>query len=149
MTFALIVSAISLNAQGSFGSIRFEPDNRTFFKQAREEFGLFPAIIFTSDRLMRGGRIGSAGINMAGGNVLFTPGCYPARLSAFGIKLFSLGNVTDNDVADIEEIGNDVYKRLFFHDDKLCGVLLIGAVGEAMKYQKLYLEQAEKSKVLS
>ncbi len=90
-----------------------------------------------------------AGINMAGGNVLFTPGCYPARLSAFGIKLFSLGNVTDNDVADIEEIGNDVYKRLFFHDDKLCGVLLIGAVGEAMKYQKLYLEQAEKSKVLS
>ena len=66
MTFALIVSAISLNAQGSFGSIRFEPDNRTFFKQAREEFGLFPAILFTSDRLMRGGRIGSAGINMAG-----------------------------------------------------------------------------------
>ncbi|MDD5950975.1 MAG: hypothetical protein PUC53_03750 [Bacteroidales bacterium] len=74
LTLALIVAAISLNAQGRFGSSRFEPDNRTFFKQAREEFGLFPAIIFTSDRLTRGGRIGTAGVNMAGEDGLIHEG---------------------------------------------------------------------------
>ena len=90
LTLALIVAAISLNAQGRFGSSRFEPDNRTFFKQAREEFGLFPAIIFTSDRLTRGGRIGTAGVNMAGGDGLIHEGIEAYRFRRPGSTVYKM-----------------------------------------------------------
>lgn len=42
----------------------FTPDNRTFFKQAREEFGFVPSLFIMSDRITRNTRIGIAGMNM-------------------------------------------------------------------------------------
>jgi hypothetical protein len=42
------------------GTCPFDPDQRTFFREAVRQAGFFPAVIFTVDRMTRGGRIGTA-----------------------------------------------------------------------------------------
>ena len=42
------------------GTCPFDPDHRTFFRQAVREAGFIPAVFYTADRLTRSGRIGTA-----------------------------------------------------------------------------------------
>ena len=62
---------------------------------------------------------------------------YPAVLNAFGTKLYSLGDrggeASDPRVRlfQILDRGAGRYKKLFFRDDRLVGVILIGDISES------------------
>ena len=52
-----VTAAISLQLAGR---CPFDPDNAAFFTQAVREAGFFPAVVFTTDRITRSGRVGTA-----------------------------------------------------------------------------------------
>ncbi len=82
----------------------------------------------------------AAGINMAGGAAAFQSGNYPARLVAFGTKLFSIGDNGAGTTGAIQ-VADRIYRRLSFDaQERLCGVILIGEIGDAARLQQA-LEQ--------
>lgn len=77
----------------SYGQV-FMPDGATFFRQAVEEYGILPGLVFTADRITRANKIGLAGQNMLGEDGHIHEGLeayIPSRASAQAIKnIFSI-----------------------------------------------------------
>lgn len=73
----------------------------------------------------------TAGYNMIGKNVIYKNIVPVTTLNAFGISLFSMGNVDEDKChySLIEEsTDNKSYKRIFIHDDKIVGAIVIGDI---------------------
>jgi nitrite reductase (NADH) large subunit len=86
---------------------------------------------------MRQGKV--AGSNAAGKPAQFADEVYPAVLNSFGTKIFSVGDIClekkegeyrQHFIKDSDK-GN--YKKMFFVDDKLAGIILIGDISESQK----------------
>lgn len=83
-----------------------------------------------------------AGINAVGGNAVYKADDYPAMLSAFGTKVYSVGDICRN--KDIEnyitiQYKNDalkIYKKLYFKEDKLVGGIMIGDIKKSTALSK-------------
>ncbi|WP_423231074.1 NAD(P)/FAD-dependent oxidoreductase [Clostridium magnum] len=70
-----------------------------------------------------------AGYNMIGMDKVYKDIVPVTTLNAFGISLFSMGNVDEGkcDYSLIEESSeNKVYKRIFIHENKIAGAIVIG-----------------------
>lgn len=70
-----------------------------------------------------------AGYNMMGKDEIYKNIVPVTTLNAFGISLFSMGNVDENkcDYSLIEEgKDNKSYKRMFIHENKIVGAIVIG-----------------------
>lgn len=78
----------------------------------------------------------TAGTNIAGGNAVFKPEAYPARLAVFGLKIFSAGRLEGNSSKVERDDAKGTFQKLF-HDaaGKLVGCILIGDLRAAMKLQ--------------
>ncbi|MFA7230237.1 MAG: FAD-dependent oxidoreductase [Victivallaceae bacterium] len=93
-----------------------------------------------------------AGANIAGHKINYIPAIYGARLTAFGTKLFSVGDIGNKDgeykkISTRDELHLN-YRKLFFKDGALVGGVLLGDVSMALKLQKAVeehhsLEQVE------
>lgn len=71
----------------------------------------------------------SAGYNMIGRDKIYKNIVPVTTLNAFGISLFSMGNVDEDKChySLIEECEDDKsYKRIFIHDNKIVGAIVIG-----------------------
>jgi len=75
-----------------------------------------------------------AGVNMAGGDKTFDKAIPMNAIGFFGLHMITAGNYS-GDVYAQDEGGN--YKRLFHHDNKLNGYILIGNVEKAGIYTSL------------
>ena len=76
----------------------------------------------------------TAGANAVGGAKCFAPAPSPVRMSAFGIKLFSMGEIA----GERSEGGRDgdCYRRLFYDArGELCGAVVIGDMAAAADLQ--------------
>jgi NAD(P)H-nitrite reductase large subunit len=86
---------------------------------------------------MKQGKV--AGSNAAGKEALFDDEVYPAVLNSFGTKIFSIGDfcnerkVGEFRVHMIRDGERDRYRKLYFVDDKLVGIILIGDISESQK----------------
>lgn len=99
-----------------------------------------------------------AGANMAGDPQVFNHNTYAARLSAFGTKLFSVGDIGQEDkpyqkIYSKDDIKN-TYKKLLFNNRVLVGGMLLGDVALASKLEKAVvdnfsLEQCENAGLIS
>lgn len=79
-----------------------------------------------------------AGINMAGGNMIFNKAIPMNAIGIFGKYILTAGNYTGEVYAQ-----NDAarYKRLFYSDNRLNGYILIGDVDKAGIYTSLIRER--------
>ncbi len=86
---------------------------------------------------MKQGRV--AGSNAAGKEAVFVDEVYPAILNSFGTRVYSVGDFCSerkdgeyrvHEVRD-EERGN--YKKMFFVNDRIVGLILIGDISESQK----------------
>lgn len=92
-----------------------------------------------------------AGANMAGESRCFEAGDYGARLVAFGVKLFSIGELSadcESKVVDKDE-ATMTYRRLFFRNGRIVGGILLGNVGLAVKLQKAVDEEWDVDKAMA
>lgn len=85
-----------------------------------------------------------AGANIAGEPLAFNHNMYGARLNAFGTRLFSVGDIGQNDgeyqkVCSKDDLKN-VYKKLFFKNRVLVGGIMLGDVAMAPKLEKAVAE---------
>lgn len=90
----------------------------------------------------------TAGYNMAGKEVIYTPSAPVTIMNAFNISLFSMGNIDESscDVTLIDDILDELsYKRLFIKDNKIIGAILIGDT----KQSSLLKNLIEKEIILS
>ncbi len=78
----------------------------------------------------------TAGINLAGGSERFPAEPYPARLSIFGVKIFSVGTLQGR--AETEgDISAGIFQKRFYDEaGKLCGCILIGDLKQSVNLQK-------------
>jgi NAD(P)H-nitrite reductase large subunit len=80
-----------------------------------------------------------AGSNAAGKPAEFVDEVYPATMNSFGTRIFSVGDLClDKKVGEYKlhihkDMDKDHYKKLFFIDDRLVGVILIGDISESRK----------------
>lgn len=79
-----------------------------------------------------------AGINMAGGNMVFNKAIPMNAIGFFGKHIITAGNYCGNVYA---EDGKDRYKRLFYSENKLNGYILMGNVEKAGIYTSLIRER--------
>lgn len=82
----------------------------------------------------------AAARNMLGETEAFVPKVYPARLSVFGIKIFSAGTLSGvrNVVEHNPEAG--VFRKLFYSESgALSGCILVGDLRDALKLQSQIL----------
>lgn len=113
----------------------------------------------TWDNAQAHGRI--AGVNMAGGHEPYID--VPTYTSPlFDVNIAVVGNAESNN-PELETIGrrepgekgNENYRRLFFRDNKLVGVLMIGSpkgrkkLIELVKSQQVFASQSEREALLS
>ncbi len=92
------------------------------------EFGRNPALWMPALRM---GAV--AGTNAAGGSALFTLEEYPAMLSAFNTKVYSVGDIGRNSAENYRaleaiDVEKGIYKKLYFSNDTLVGGILIGDI---------------------
>ena len=81
-------------------------------------------------------QVGSAARNMLGEAQPFVPQVYPARLSVFGLKIFSAGTLSGArcEVEHNPETG--VFRKLFYNEAGcLAGCILVGDLRDALKLQ--------------
>lgn len=78
-----------------------------------------------------------AGVNMAGGNMVFNKAIPMNAIGFFGRHVITAGNYTGQVYA---ENSGDGYKRLFYEDNRLKGYILIGNVEKAGIYTSLIRE---------
>ena len=84
----------------------------------------------------------TAGLNAAGMKSVFEAVDYPATLNSFGTTVFSVGDIGRNHESsqykylDFTSEANGIYQKLFFHDDLLAGVILIGDTSKAAPLSK-------------
>lgn len=72
-----------------------------------------------------------AGANAAGESNTYKIESAPVRLNAFQLKVFSSGAIDSNDVMQSRQ--NNNYEKLFYRDNKLTGMILIGDLSKALK----------------
>jgi NAD(P)H-nitrite reductase large subunit len=73
-----------------------------------------------------------AGTNAAGGDISFAKEDYPAALNAFGIRLISIGE-TSEELSNYSKTDEQSYRKLFFKDGKTVGGILINDSANTMK----------------
>ena len=81
-----------------------------------------------------------AGANIAGEPLAFNHSIYGARLNAFGIRLFSVGDIGQSGgeyqkVCSKDDLKN-IYKKLFFKNRILVGGMMLGDITLAPKLEK-------------
>ncbi len=86
---------------------------------------------------MKQGKV--AGSNAAGKEALFVDEVYPAILNSFGTKVYSVGDFCSERKEGEYRVHIDKnaekssYKKLFFVNDKIVGLILIGDISESQK----------------
>ena len=86
---------------------------------------------------MKQGKV--AGSNAAGREALFADDLYPALLNSFGTKIFSLGDFCNERregeyrVHVTRDADRERYRKLYFVNDRMVGVILIGDISESGK----------------
>ncbi len=74
--------------------------------------------------------------NLLGEEQPFVPQAYPARLSVFGIKLFSAGKLAGARSETTQDAAAGTFRKLFYDDsNRLIGCILVGDLREAVKLQ--------------
>lgn len=74
--------------------------------------------------------------NLLGKNQPFAQQAYPARLSVFGVKLFSAGKLAGAHDETARDAAAGTFRKLFYDEEKrLIGCILIGDLREAVKLQ--------------
>ena len=71
----------------------------------------------------------TAGYNMAGKDTIYKNIVPVTTLNAFGISLFSMGEVDENKCNQTlvdDNLSNTAYKRIFINDNKVVGAIVIG-----------------------
>ncbi len=93
-----------------------------------------------------------AGINMAGGDAVYT-GTIPSNvLKVAGIDLMAIGEIDPEDrydVVRIEDRESFLYKKLVFHEDRLIGAILYGDLKERNTLLKAMMEGWSKGRISS
>ena len=108
-------------------------------------------ISFGSKRIMAllpnanlGGR--TAGVNMAGGDILFDNAVPMNSIGFWGLHMMTAGTyANDGNARMIEEKGERSVKRFFIKDNKLVGFIIIGDVHSAGIYTNLVRSQTDLS----
>ena len=78
----------------------------------------------------------TAAHNLLGEEQPFVPQAYPARLSVFGVKLFSAGNLAGARSETAQDAAAGTFKKLFYDEaGRLVGCILVGDLREAVKLQ--------------
>ncbi|MBS1371977.1 MAG: NAD(P)/FAD-dependent oxidoreductase [Lentisphaeria bacterium] len=78
----------------------------------------------------------AAARNMLGDEQPFVPQAYPARLSVFGLKVFSAGHLSGARCETAYDPGAGTFKKLFYDEKgQLAGCILVGDLREAVKLQ--------------
>lgn len=100
----------------------------------------------------------SAGASMAGDERPYKPKVYGASLHAFGLQLFSVGNIEQCKdpacrCAMVKDELKGIYKKIFFSDEKVVGGILLGDLRLtnpllASVSKKLSREEAEETGLL-
>ena len=91
-----------------------------------------------------GGR--TAGVNMAGGTVLFDNAVPMNSIGFWGLHMMTAGTyANDGGARMIEEKGEKSVKRFFIRDNKLIGFIIIGGVHSAGIYTNLVRTQTDLS----
>jgi NAD(P)H-nitrite reductase large subunit len=86
---------------------------------------------------MKQGKV--AGSNAAGKETLFVDEVYPAVLNSFGTKIYSVGDLCSDRkdgeyrVHTVKNADKKSYKKLFFVNDIIVGLILIGDISESQK----------------
>ena len=88
-----------------------------------------------------------AGANACGDKLEFKIDNYPVGLDVFETKIFSIGNIKDNDGC-ISLNNKENYKKLFFEDDLLVGAIFINDLSKNVKVMNLMSENATMNEVL-
>ena len=89
-----------------------------------------------------GGR--TAGVNMAGGSVLFDNAVPMNSIGFWGLHMMTAGTyANDGGAKMIEGRGEKIIKRFFIRDNKLIGFIIIGDVKSAGIYTNLIRTQAD------
>ena len=74
--------------------------------------------------------------NLLGEEQPFVPQAYPARLSVFGIKLFSAGKLAGARSETTQDAATGPFQIRFYDEaDRLVGCILVGDLREAVKLQ--------------
>ena len=91
-----------------------------------------------------------AGINMSGGNEIYTGTVPSASLKVAGIRLTSLGDilVEDNTVEQVKVKNPDknIYKKLFIKDGKIVGAIFLGDMKNAYEIGQLIEKKVDVSR---
>lgn len=86
---------------------------------------------------MKQGKV--AGSNAAGKEAVFADEVYPAILNSFGTKVYSVGDFCSERmegeyrVHTAKNAEKESYKKLFFVNDRIVGLILIGDISESQK----------------
>lgn len=94
----------------------------------------------------------TAGLNISGGNAVYKEQIQPLNFDGMNIKLISIGLIgngkeSEEFVEDIDTKKN-IYKKLYFEENKLKGAILIGDVSKGITIIKSVRENVEKDIVL-
>ncbi len=82
-----------------------------------------------------------AGVNMAGGNEIYTGTVPSTTLKVVGVRLTSMGDILTEDKT-IEQVkgknpDKNIYKKLFIKDGRIVGAVFLGDVKNAYEIEKL------------
>lgn len=94
----------------------------------------------------------TAGLNASGDNAVYKEQIQPLNFDGMNIKLISIGMIGNGKECEefIEDIDTkkNIYKKLYFEENKLKGAILIGDVSKGITLIKSVRENAEKDVVL-
>ena len=78
----------------------------------------------------------TAGRSICGQPEPFVPQAYPARLSVFGVKIFSAGKLEGARVETQQAPAAGTFRKLYYDGDgRLVGSILVGDLRESVKLQ--------------
>jgi len=90
-----------------------------------------------------------AGVNAAGGEKVFVPDTRAYLLNAFGVQIWSCGNIHAADSAVRRDNRSVNFRKLFFAEDALVGVELIGDTKDMPALKKAVEQSIPKKDALS
>jgi NAD(P)H-nitrite reductase large subunit len=99
-----------------------------------------------------------AGANIAGENKAYQPKALSAALHAFGIALFTVGDISQGQENcrrfSSKDEAKNIYRNFYFKDDKLAGGILLGDVSQSsllnsVVNENISVEKARELKLLS
>ena len=84
--------------------------------------------------------------NLLGEEQPFVSQAYPARLSVFGVKLFSAGKLAGARSETTQDVAAGTFRKLFYDDsNRLIGCILVGDLREAVKLQSQIIPVRERA----